>query len=113
MKAKTKLTKLWSFLLSLVMLLSLLPAMGVTASAADDTSYASGSIRNYKSFASYLESGDSRDLVLENDFDYTMGYDDDYIRVRNNQKLDLNGHKIRIDASRRSEFFNLITITCG
>ena len=106
-------TRLSAWLLTLVMLLSLVPAMGVTASAADDTSYASGSIRNYKSFASYLESGDSRDLVLENDFDYTMGYDDDYIRVRNNQKLDLNGHKIRIDASRRSEFFNLITITCG
>ena len=95
--------RLSAWLLTLVMLLSLVPAMGVTASAADDTSYASGSIRNYKSFASYLESGDSRDLVLENDFVYTMDYDDDYIRVRNNQKLDLNGHKIRIDASRRAE----------
>ena len=106
-------TRLSAWLLTLVMLLSLVPAMGVTASAADDTSYASGSIRNYKSFASYLESGDSRDLTLENDIDYTMGYDDDYLRVRNNQKLDLNGHKIRIDASRRSEFFNLITIRNG
>ena len=105
--------RLSAWLLTLVMLLSLVPAMGVTASAADDTSYASGSIRNYKSFASYLESGESRDLVLENDFDYTMGYDDDYIRVRNNKKLDLNGHKIRIDASKRAEFYNLITIRSG
>lgn len=103
----------FSVLLTLAMLLTLVPTMGVTASAADDTSYASGSIRNYKSFASYLESGDSRDLVLENDFDYTMGYDDDYIRVRNNQKLDLNGHKITINASRRAEFYNLITIRSG
>ena len=105
--------RLSAWLLTLVMLLSLVPAMGVTASAADDTSYDPGSVRNYVSFASQLESTTSRDLVLENDFEYTMGYDDDYIRVRNNQKLDLNGHKIRIDASRRSEFFNLITITCG
>ena len=103
----------FSVLLTLAMLLTLVPTMGVTVSAAEDTSYASGSIRNYKSFASYLESGDSRDLVLENDFDYKMGYDDDYIRVRNNQKLDLNGHKIRIDASKRAEFYNLITIRRG
>ena len=103
----------FSVLLTLAMLLSLVPAMGVTVSAADDTSYASGSIRNYKSFASYLESGDSRDLVLENDFDYTMGHDDDYIRARNNQKLDLNGHKIRIDATKRASFFSLITIFDG
>ena len=103
-------TRLSAWLLTLVMLLSLVPAMGVTASAADGTSYP---IRNYKSFASYLESSDSRDLTLENDIDYTMGYDDDYIRVRNNQKLDLNGHKIRIDASKRAEFFNLITIRNG
>ena len=102
--------RLLSGLMSLVMLLSLVPAMGVTASAADGTSYP---IRNYKSFASYLESYTSRDLTLENDIDYTMGYDDDYLMVRNNQKLDLNGHKIRIDASKRAEFFNLITIRNG
>ena len=105
--------RLLSGLMSLVMLLSLVPAMSVTASAADDTSYASDSIRNYETLAAYLESGDSRDLTLENDIDYTMGYDDDYLRVRNNQKLDLNGHKIRIDATKRAEFFNLITITSG
>ena len=102
--------RLLSGLMSLVMLLSLVPAMGVTASAADGTSYP---IRNYKSFASYLESYTSRDLTLENDIDYTMGYDDDYLMVSNNQKLDLNGHKIRIDASKRAEFFNLITIRNG
>ena len=63
--------RLLSGLMSLVMLLSLVPAMGVTASAADDTSYASDSIRNYETLAAYLESGDSRDLTLENDIDYT------------------------------------------
>lgn len=102
-----------SLLLTLAMLLSLVPTLGVTASAADDTSYTQAEIRDYATFASYLESGDSRDLTLENDIDYTMGYDDDYIKVWNNQKLDLNGHKIRIDATKRAEFFNLITITSG
>ncbi len=102
--------RLLSGLMSLVMLLSLVPAMGVTASAADGTSYP---IRNYKSFASYLESYTSRDLTLENDIDYTMGYDDDAIRIDRSQKLDLNGHKIRIDATKRAEFYNLIKIRRG
>lgn len=106
-------SRIVSILLVLMMLLTMVPITAVTASAADDTSYASGSIRNYKSFASYLESGDSRDLVLENDFDYTTGYDDDAILITKSQKLDLNGHKIRIDASRRAEFYNLITIRSG
>ncbi|MBU5457674.1 hypothetical protein, partial [Oscillibacter sp. MSJ-31] len=61
--------RMTSLLLTLVMLLSLVPAMGVTASAADDTSYDPGSVRNYVSFASQLESTTSRDLVLENDFE--------------------------------------------
>ena len=104
--------RITSLLLTLVMLLSLVPAMGVTASAADDT-YGYGNIKDWSGFKSYLSSPTSRDLTLENDIDYTMGYDDDYIRVRNNQKMDLNGHKIRIDASKRAEFYNLITIRSG
>lgn len=95
-----------SLLLTLVMLLSLLPAMGATASAADD-------IENWSRFKSYLESTTSRDLTLENDIDYTTGYDDDAILITKSQKLDLNGHKIRIDASKRAEFYNLITIRSG
>ena len=86
--------------------------MGVTASAADDTSYAPDSIRNYETLAAYLESSDSRDLTLENDIDYTTGYDDAII-IKESQKLDLNGHKIRIDASKLAGFFNLITIRSG
>ena len=94
------------------MLLSLLPAMGVTASAADDT-YGYGNIKDWSGFKSYLSSPTSRDLTLENDIDYTTGYDDDAIIIKKSQKLDLNGHKIRIDASKRAEFYNLITIRSG
>ena len=101
--------RITSLLLTLVMLLSLVPAMGVTASAADDT-YGYGNIKNWDWFKSYLESPTSRDLTLENDIDYTTGYDDGAILIKKSQKLDLNGHKIRIDASKRAEFYNLITI---
>ena len=51
--------RITSLLLTLVMLLSLVPAMGVTASAADDTSYTQAEIRDYKSFESQLRSSES------------------------------------------------------
>lgn len=104
--------RITSLLLTLIMLLSLVPAMGVTAGAADDT-YGYGNIKNWDWFKSYLGSTISRDLTLENDIDYTMGYDDEEIRIDRSQKLDLNGHKIRIDATKRAEFYNLITIRRG
>ena len=104
--------RITNLLLTLAMLLSLLPAMGVTASAADDT-YGYGNIKDWSGFKSYLSSPTSRDLTLENDIDYTTGYDDGAILIKKSQKLDLNGHKIRIDASKRAEFYNLITIRSG
>lgn len=103
-----------SLLLTLAMLLSLVPTLGVTASAAaDDTSYVQEEIRDYNTFASYLRSYDSRDLKLMEDINYTVGIDDDSIYVMCNQKLDLNGHKIRIDASKRAGFENLLCIRRG
>lgn len=103
-----------SLLLTLAMLLSLVPTLGVTASAAeDDTSYSQAEIRDYATFATYLRSFDSRDLKLMEDIDYTVGIDDVSINVIRNQKLDLNGHKIRIDASRRTGFENLLCIRRG
>lgn len=105
--------RITSLLLTLAMLLSLVPAMGVTASAADDTSYTQAEIRNYATFATYLRSFDSRDLKLMEDIDYTVGINDVSIDVIRNQKLDLNGHKITIDASRRSGFENLLCIRRG
>lgn len=102
-----------SLLLTLAMLLSLVPTLGVTASAAEDTSYAQAEIRDYDTFATYLRSFDSRDLKLEEDINYTVGIKDVPINVIRNQKLDLNGHKIRIDASKRAGFENLLCIRRG
>lgn len=103
-----------SLLLTLAMLLSLVPTLGVTASAAeDDTSYSQAEIRDYDTFATYLRSFDSRDLKLMEDINYTVGIDDVSINVIRNQKLDLNGHKITIDASKRSGFENLLCIRRG
>ena len=105
--------RITSLLLTLAMLLSLVPTLGVTASAAEDTSYAQAEIRDYDTFATYLRSFDSRDLKLEEDINYTVGIKDVPINVIRNQKLDLNGHKIRIDASRRTGFVHLLSIRRG
>ena len=105
--------RITSLLLTLVMLLSLVPAMGVTASAADDTFYEQVSIRNYRAFWDYLRSPDSRELVLGTDINYTLSSEDEEIEVRRSQRLDLNGHKLRIDATKRAVFSSLITIYDG
>ena len=105
--------RLSAWLLTLVMLLSLVPAMGVTASAEDDTFYEQVSIRRYRAFWDYLRSTDSRELVLGTDINYTLSSEDEEIEVRRSQRLDLNGHKIRIDATRRANFYSLITIYDG
>ena len=105
--------RITSLLLTLVMLFSLVPAMGVTASAADDTFYEQVSIRRYRAFWDYLSSTDSRELVLDTDINYTLSGEDEEIEVRRSQRLDLNGHKIKIDATKRASFFSLITIFDG
>ena len=106
-------TRLSAWLLTLVMLLSLVPAMGVTASAEDDTFYEQVSIRRYRAFWDYLRSPDSRELVLGTDINYTLSSEDEEIEVHRSQRLDLNGHKIRIDATKRANFYSLITIYDG
>lgn len=103
----------FSVLLTLAMLLTLVPTMGVTVSAAEDRSYTEAEIRNYDTFATYLRSYDSRDLKLMEDINYTVGINDLSIDVIRNQKLDLNGHKITINASRRAGFVNLLCIRRG
>lgn len=106
-------SRIVSILLVLMMLLTMVPITGVTASAADDTSYTQAEIRNYYTFATYLRSFDSRDLKLMEDIDYMVGINDLSIDVIRNQKLDLNGHKITINASRRTGFENLLCIRRG
>ena len=107
-------SRIVSILLVLAMLLTMVPITGVTVNAAeDDTSYAQAEVRDYDTFATYLRSFDSRDLKLEEDINYTIGIKDVPINVIRNQKLDLNGHKITIDASRRTGFVHLLCIRYG
>ena len=106
-------SRIVSILLVLMMLLTMVPITAVTASAAEDRSYTEAEIRGYKSFESQLRSSDSRDLKLMEDIDYTVGINDLSIDVIRNQKLDLNGHKITINASRRAGFENLLCIRRG
>src|SRR5574344_1041944 len=106
-------SRIVSILLVLMMLLTMVPITAVTANAADDTSYTQAEIRGYKSFEIYLRSYESRDLKLMEDIDYTVGINDLSIDVIRNQKLDLNGHKITIDASRRAGFEILLCSRIG
>ncbi len=106
-------SRIVSILLVLMMLLTMVPITAVTASAADDTSYTQAEIRGYKLFESQLRSYESRDLKLMEDINYTVGIKDVPINVIRNQKLDLNGHKITIDASRRTGFVHLLSIRRG
>ena len=112
MKTKKR-SKILSLLLALSMLVGMVPFSVIPASAADDTSYTQAEIRNYATFATYLRSYDSRDLKLMEDIDYTVGINDVSIDVIRNQKLDLNGHKITINASKRTGFENLLCIRRG
>ena len=71
-----KTRQFFSVLLTLAMLLTLVPTMGVTVSAAEDRSYTEAEIRDYDTFATYLRSFDSIDLKLMEDIDYTVGIND-------------------------------------
>lgn len=97
-----------SLLLTLAMLLSLVPTLGVTASAADELG-----ISDYESLATMLKSTTSRNLKLEKDINYMLGSEDNGLDVWNDQKLDLNGHKIKINAIGKASFFALLSINSG
>ena len=100
--------RITSLLLTLAMLLSLLPAMGVTASAADELG-----ISDYESLATMLRSTTSRNFKLEKDINYKLSSGDNGLDVWNDQKLDLNGHKIKINAIGKASFFALLSINSG
>lgn len=103
-----------SLLLTLAMLLSLVPTLGVTASAADgDAYYPQRGIKTYQDFSTFLAMQVTMQIKLLNDIEYTLGSEDEEIEVRYSQMLDLNGHKITIDASKRASFFNLIHLRHG
>ena len=103
-----------SLLLTLAMLLSLVPAMGVTASAAEgDAYYPQRGIQTYQDFSTLLASQVTMQIKLLKDIEYTLGSEDEEIEMTYSQMLDLNGHKITIDASKRASFFNLIHLRHG
>ena len=97
-----------SLLLTLAMLLSLVPTLGVTASAADELG-----ISDYESLATMLRSTTSRNFKLEKDINYKLSSGDNGLDVWNDQKLDLNGHKIKINAIGKASFFALLSINSG
>lgn len=103
-----------SLLLTLAMLLSLVPTLGVTASAADgDAYYPQRDIKTYQDFSTFLASQVTMQIKLFKDIEYTLGSEDEEIEMTYSQMLDLNGHKITIDASKRASFFNLIHLRHG
>lgn len=103
-----------SLLLTLAMLLSLVPTLGVTASAAEgDAYYPQRGIQTYQDFSTLLASQVASQIKLLNDIEYTLGTEDEEIEVTYSQLLDLNGHKITIDASKRASFTNLIHLRHG
>ena len=75
MKAKTKLTKLWSFLLSLVMLLSLMPGTVLAASPDASNVYVDGDKNFYNSTRLYYINGDSDGNFTGNASNYNAAYD--------------------------------------
>ena len=103
-----------SLLLTLAMLLSLVPTLGVTASAAEgDAYYPQRGIQTYQDFSTLLASQVTMQIKLLKDIEYTLGSEDEEIEVTYSQMLDLNGHKITIDASKRASFANLIHLRHG
>ena len=77
MKAKTKLTKLWSFLLSLVMLLSLLPTTALAAGSYPDANEVC--VDDGKYFAEpgklYYKNGDAANNFTGSESNYNAHYD--------------------------------------
>ncbi len=77
MKAKTKLTKLWSFLLSLVMLFSLLPTTALAAGSypAANVVFVDGGKNFYNPGRLYYKNGDSDANFTGTATDYNAAYD--------------------------------------
>ena len=102
---KKKRSKLISMLLTLVMTLSLVPAMGVTASAATTGDGTKGNpfvVNTYEDWKQKMELPGDKYIKLGNNID-TSGMNggfglstDERIMVRTDIHLDLNGHKLTL-----------------
>ena len=101
---KKKRSKLISMLLTLVMTLSLVPAMGVTASAADGNGTAGNPlvVSNYEDWKAAMQQPRETYIQLGADIDTStmnggFGLDpNDWVNVGNNIHLNLNGKKLTL-----------------
>lgn len=97
--------RITSLLLTLAMLLSLVPAMGVTASAAEPvwttvTTYDEWKAAMQQSSETYIKLGDDIDTSTMNG-NFGLGADE-WIMVQADIHLDLNGHKLTLLKSKMS-----------
>lgn len=105
--------RITSLLLTLVMLLSLVPAMGVTASAAEPEWE---TVTTYEQFAEAMTANAPRNVRLGADIDtgpLTSGIGLlDTLTVKGQKQLDLNGHTLRL-FTQKDALGNLIKIEFG
>ena len=106
---KKKRSKLISMLLTLVMTLSLVPAMGVTASAADDFV----EVRTYEQLKTEVDRGEAKVKLVAN-IDTTndnagAGVTDQTVLkfFGNNNILDLNGHTLKLVSNTGATLINV------
>ena len=101
--------RITSLLLTLVMLLSLVPAMGVTASAEETWE----TVTTYEKFAEAMTANGQRNVRLGADIDtgpLTSGIGlIDTLTVKGQKQLDLNGHTLRL-FTKKDALGNLIKI---
>ena len=101
--------RMTSLLLTLVMLLSLVPAMGVTASAEETWE----TVTTYEKFAEAMTANGQRNVRLGADIDtgpLTSGIGlIDTLTVKGQKQLDLNGHTLRL-FTKKDALGNLIKI---
>ena len=104
--------RITSLLLTLAMLLSLLPAMGATASAAETWE----NVTTYDQFAAAMTANGQRNVKLGDDID-TAALNSgvgllDTLAVKGQKQLDLNGHTLRLFTN-KAGLGNLIMIQTG
>ena len=109
MSMKKKRSKLISMLLTLVMTLSLVPAMGVTASAADGFV----EVSTYEQLKNEVDKGEAKVKLVAN-IDTTndnagAGVTDQTVLrfFGNNNILDLNGHTLKLVSNTGATFINV------
>ena len=115
--------RMTSLLLTLVMLLSLVPAMGVTALAASGAGTAGDPrvVTTYEEWKAAMQQSGETYIKLGNDIDtstmnhgYGLGADD-WVLVQANIHLNLNGHKLTLMKSKLSNNHpaSFIVVTSG